>query len=139
MRDKYYASRRIYGRKGSPKIYMHRMILGLTVGDKREGDHKNHDTLDNRRSNLRIAKRGENARNQLRRRDNKSGYKGVTWSKHHKRWRAFIGLGKKRYEWLGNYQTAYQAAAAYNEAAARIYGEYAQLNEIREEQEFWGS
>lgn len=33
-------------------IRMHRQILGLDMADKRQGDHVNHDTLDNRRENL---------------------------------------------------------------------------------------
>lgn len=41
-------------------VLMHRQILGLTAGDRREGDHINHDTLDNRRENLRIVTAHEN-------------------------------------------------------------------------------
>lgn len=43
---------------------MHRHVLGLTFGDGRQTDHKNHDTLDNRRSNLRILTSLENGANQ---------------------------------------------------------------------------
>lgn len=43
-------------------VSMHREILGLKRGDRRQGDHKNHDTLDNRRNNLRIVtNRGNHA------------------------------------------------------------------------------
>jgi hypothetical protein len=37
------------------ELRMHRLIVGLEIGDKRLPDHINHETLDNRRLNLRIA------------------------------------------------------------------------------------
>jgi len=43
--------------------YMHRFLMELAHGDKRQVDHFNHDTLDNRRSNLRIVTQSENAKN----------------------------------------------------------------------------
>lgn len=47
----------------SKNVQMHRYILNLRKGDGLEGDHINHDTLDNRRQNLRRATRLENSRN----------------------------------------------------------------------------
>ena len=43
--------------------YLHREVLGLTPGDGLETDHRNGDRLDNRRSNLRVATRAQNAQN----------------------------------------------------------------------------
>jgi len=43
-------------------VYLHRLILGLTAGE--EADHINRDGLDNRRSNLRVCSRLQNAHNQ---------------------------------------------------------------------------
>src|SRR6266568_4479608 len=63
-------------RAGRP-VRLHRLILGLQPGDPRKGDHKNLDTLDNQRSNLRIASNGQNIANQTKQARNTSGYKGV--------------------------------------------------------------
>jgi hypothetical protein len=50
--------------KDRQMIYMHRFILGLHHGDPRTGDHVNSlDTLDNRRKNLRLANKTEQAYN----------------------------------------------------------------------------
>lgn len=49
-------------------------------------DHKNCDTTDNRIGNLRPATRKGNADNASKRRDNKSGIKGVSWKASHRRW-----------------------------------------------------
>lgn len=59
------------GRKHGPpprqkrhSVPMHRQILGLAVGDPRQGDHRNRDRTDNRRSNLRIVAAGQQPQNQ---------------------------------------------------------------------------
>lgn len=57
-------------------IYLHRLLLGLCQGDKRQTDHRNHNGLDNRRSNLRIATQSQNCANAKKARG-KSRYKGV--------------------------------------------------------------
>ncbi len=87
----FYAVRSSSQKKGKRyPIYMHRLILGLERGDKREGDHRNHNTLDNRRSNLRICTQQQNLTNQKPRSNGTSKYKGVTWDKHRKKWYAQI-------------------------------------------------
>ena len=43
--------------------YLHRKIMGLQKGDKRQVDHKNHNKLDNRRSNLRVVDQATNQQN----------------------------------------------------------------------------
>lgn len=61
-------------------VMMHDAIYG-PVPDGKMVDHRSKDSLDNRRSNLRDATKGENMWNSGKRRNNTSGYKGVTWSK----------------------------------------------------------
>lgn len=113
-----------YGRKGY--VGMHRHILGLGFGDKRCADHINHDTLDNRRANLRIATKSQNQMNQRIKATNTSGYKGVRFISEHERWRADIRVrGVKKF--LGNFVRPELAYAAYCAAALEHYGEFAQV------------
>ncbi len=92
----FYAARHSPTKNGKqPLIRMHRQILGLERGDKRQGDHENHNTLDNRRYNVRICTHQENQRNQKPRPNSSSQFKGVSWHKKIKKWQAYITINKK--------------------------------------------
>ena len=106
-------------------IRMHRLILGVT-DPKIQVDHINHNTLDNRRSNLRICTASENQYNAGKRKDSTSGYKNVIWHKGAKKWIARITVSKKRLH-LGLFSTPEEAYKAYCEAAIRYHGEFAHL------------
>lgn len=109
-------------------IWMHREVLGIEPKDAAEVDHIDpSETLDNRRSNLRIADRSQNNCNRGMRKDNTSGVKGV--SRHPVKkdmWVAQIMHQKKAYR-LGAYATKELAADAYAEAARRLHGEFARI------------
>jgi hypothetical protein len=111
------------------KIYLHRFLLKPKPGVR--VDHKNHDGLDNRRSNLRFATAAESARNTRSREGSSSKYKGVTWDKNRKKWNACIKLGPTTYM-LGRFDSETKAALAYNKRAREEYGEFAYLNSIEE-------
>jgi hypothetical protein len=126
----YYAARTTPHDKNGRQltVRMHRQILGLEPGDPRQADHKEPMlTLDNRRSvNLRIATWSENMRNRRKSRNNKSGHKGVSWSKEHQKWQATIHLeGKNRF--LGRFVELSSAAEAYRNAAIENFGEFARV------------
>lgn len=55
-----------YARNRALNIKMHRLILGLGKSHL-VGDHINHNTLDNRRCNLRAVTKAENNRNRRKR------------------------------------------------------------------------
>jgi len=109
---------------------LHRIILERKLGRRLiEGerpDHINGDRLDNRRANIRLATRSQNAQNVSKHKDNKSGYKGVHWAAGREKWCAMIMANGKRYN-LGYFTTAEIAYQAYCEAARRLHGEFARL------------
>ena len=94
-----------------------------------EIDHINHDGLDNRRSNLRICSHLQNGRNVLIQRNNKSGFKGVSFYKTKKKnpWQAQIRSNGKKIH-IGYSPTRLEAAKAYNETVLRLHGDFAQPN-----------
>lgn len=101
---------------------LHRLITG-----KRGLDHRNGDTLDNRRCNLRAASAGQNNCNQRpQRRRMASRFKGVHRSKG--RWAAQIKRPGGRRLWLGVFPTQRAAAQAYDRAARQLFGRFAWLN-----------
>ena len=104
------------------KRYMHSLLTGWP-----KVDHVNHEGLDNRRHNLRPVNLSYNAANQRLRTDGSSCYKGVHWDKSRNRWIAQIKDGSRRVR-LGQFSDEIEAAFAYDQAALRIYGEYACLN-----------
>lgn len=108
-------------------IRMHREILELEQRDLRQVDHKNHNTLDNRRDNIRICSCQQNQRNQKIRSNTTSKFKGVSWHRASKKWQAGMSIkGKTRN--LGCWDTEEEAALAYDMAAFQEYGEFACLN-----------
>lgn len=119
------------GTINSKKVYLHRFLLGIT-DRKTEVDHKNQNTLDFRRCNLRACTHSQNNQNKGLQSNNTTGYKGVVFSKDKnriKRYRAELKHLGKRYN-LGRYLTAEEAALAYNIKAIELFGEHACLNVI---------
>lgn len=116
------------GRVGGRLVWMHRVIMNPPKG--MEVDHINGNKLDNRRSNLRLCTRAENAKNIGAPINNKTGYKGV-WYVPRLKNKYVSAIGKDGHlRHLGCYPTPEAAAAAYNEAAKRLHGEFARLNVI---------
>lgn len=109
-------------------IFMHRFIMDAPQGTII--DHINRNALDNRKSNLRFCTKAENQRNRTSRQiNNTSGYKGVT--KVRNKWAARISHQSKRIH-LGYFVNIHQAAEAYNQAALKYFGDFANLNKIGE-------
>jgi len=117
----FYAARNV----NTKNVYMHRVILGSAP--KEETDHWNHNTLDNRRENLRKCTGTQNLSNRGMQRNNKSGFKGVYWEKDRGKWGAMI-QAKGKVICLGRFQTPEEAARAYDAAAREQFGEFAFLN-----------
>lgn len=133
----YYAARNInLGNGKRKKIYLHKEIMG------NEGiiDFINGDTLDCRKSNLRITNRSGDSKN--KKAHGKSKYLGVSLHKSEKKyknkkgevkiyeyygWVAHIKIGDK-YKHLGKFKNEIDAAKKYDEFAKKYHKEFARLN-----------
>lgn len=119
----FYAVREVKGKR----VSMHRAIaerMGLDIEGK-DVDHKDTNSLNNQRENLRPATDAEQSRNTKPQANNKSGYKGVY--RVFNRWRATIKSNNATME-LGSYATPEEAAHAYDRAARYCFGEFAYTN-----------
>jgi hypothetical protein len=87
-------------------------------------DHVNGNRNDNCFSNLRLATRVENSRNRKIASNNRSGIKGVCWVTQKRKWRAQIMINKHTIT-LGDFTNIEDAAAAYEAAANKYFGEFA--------------
>lgn len=103
------------------KTFVHRICWIILNGwTESEIDHINGVRDDNRAINLRLADRGINRMNQGIPRNNKSGFLGVSWAKHNKKWLASISIKGKKIN-LGYFDLKSDAIKA-REAANIKYG-----------------
>jgi AP2 domain/HNH endonuclease len=103
-------------------IYMHRVLAGE---DGLEVDHKNGDSLDNRRNNLRPATKANNMRNRTLQANNTTGFKGVI--RGNGKWVAQATFNGRRI-YLGTFDTPELAARAFDAFAIEWHGDFARLN-----------
>lgn len=110
------STRAINGVRG---MRLHRLLTNATTGTV--VDHINHNTMDNRKSNLRVLP--NNRANLLNRKinsNNKSGLRGVRWVKRDNKWRAEITVdGKSLY--LGSSLDKYRCSEMYEKAREKFY------------------
>lgn len=126
-----YAIRNIKKDDKQKTLYMHREIIFIPKG--KVIDHANHNTFDNRRSNLRVSTISQNCANSKIRKETTSKYKGVdictykNKGKIYKYFRVRIMIdGKDMY--LGLKKTEIEAARLYDQKAIEVFGEFAGVN-----------
>lgn len=101
-------------------LWMHNLIMRITSHDpQNEVDHINQDKLVNQKSNLRLCTRSRNALNTGPYSHNTSGYKGVSYHKQRKKWRAHIRINNKQIH-LGLFDDIEDAIIARTIAEARL-------------------
>ena len=123
--QRYRGCHRVTGCVGNKTKQITRVIMG--VEDRSlVVDHINHDTLDNRKSNLRVCRSFENARNRSPRCGGaRFGYRGVDQIK--KRYRATVEVLGDRHRSRG-LGTPLEAAHEYDRRALLLHGEFAAIN-----------
>lgn len=124
---RFYAFRNVIIGPGRTRMLsMHRDIMnspkGLLV------DHKNHDSLDNRRENLRLATHSQNTCNkQTKRVGCSSKFRGVSYDKKRGYWNTQVVCHGKMV-FFARFKDEIAAAHAYDAAAKKYHGEFARLN-----------
>jgi len=124
-----YAARneRVTGKRKT--ILMHRVVANPS--EKQVVDHRDHNGLNNRKSNLRVCSHTENIRNSRKRLDNTSGYRGVCWNKKLRKWQAEINVnGEVIY--LGTFKDIEKAYQAYCKASRRYHKDYSNIGEAEQ-------
>lgn len=104
----------------SKMVLMHRLLTGAVKGQV--VDHQDGDTLNNRRSNIRLTTQAENCLNRIGYRQGKSSrFKGVY--AHQSGWAADF-----RGKYIGKFENEEDAARAYDVAALTYNPDFALLN-----------
>ena len=125
----FYAMRDYYPHHGSRRknLLMHRDIL--SPDSSQDVDHIDGNGLNNQRNNIRACSHRENMINRGLQSNNKSGFKGVSWSTKRGKWESRINvLGKSKY--LGYFNDPVDAARAYNLASLKYHGEFSRIVDV---------
>lgn len=114
---------RVNGRNTYTSVQLNRFILGVT--DDVVVDHINHDTLDNRRENLRAIEPTNNSTNRkTHNKNNQSGYRNVCWLKVEGKYVVQLMIEGKN-ERLGFFDNVDEAGKFAEEMRKKYYGTYA--------------
>lgn len=126
-----YATRGITRGGKSISISMHRQIMGVVGIKNIYIDHIDFNGINNQRSNLRLCDKQQNNSHKNSAKSSKSVYLGVSLISKlkYKKWRATIFVNYKQIH-LGYFTTEKDAAIAYNNAALKYHGEFANLNKF---------
>lgn len=104
-------------------IFLHQFLMGANGKDV---DHENNDTLDNRKSNMRVVEESNNSKNRKsRNRNNKSGYRNVSLIKG--KWVVQLQIDGKNTK-LGSFDDVHEAGKFAEEMRSKYYGEFAGKN-----------
>jgi hypothetical protein len=107
------------------RIRMHRMIMNAPDGVN--VDHRGGNKLNNQKSNLRLCNTTQNNRNGILRKDNSTGYQGVTVEPSTGHFRPNIYKGGMALS-FGQFENKHHAALARDLWALDMYGEFASTN-----------
>jgi hypothetical protein len=119
--DKKYLITRIAGQH----YCVHKLVYLWHHGEwPQQIDHINQDSLDNRIENLRMADSCENMQNRKLFKNNRSGAKGVAWSKRASKWQVYVGINRK-IKHVGYFVDLELAELVATEARQKYHGAFA--------------
>jgi len=107
------------GRYNGKNILIHRLILE----NNQIIDHINHNKLDNRKENLRIVSKSQNAMNARLSKNNTSGHTGVSFIKSYNKWMSYIMINGELKN-LGYFSDKNDAIKERESAEKHYFGEY---------------
>jgi hypothetical protein len=112
---------KINGKYKYETIYLHAFISNANFKQGDYVDHKNHNTLDNRKENLVVTNQSENLKNRGKiNKNNKSGYRNVSWSNKENKWLVQLQINKKN-TCLGKFDNVYKAGEFAKEMRKKYY------------------
>lgn len=120
-----YAARNVREGGKHTGLRLHRFVLGIN-NPKISVDHRNGNGLDCQKHNLRSCTQEQNAANR-RKQVSSSRYKGVTWFKRLGNWAVKL-QAQNQSIYVGNFASELDAALAYDVAARKHFGEFANTN-----------
>jgi hypothetical protein len=107
-------------------LLLHRLVMGMGIHSKTQIDHKDRNTLNNQKSNLRKSNSRLNLGNSHKTRKTcSSRFKGV--SREGSCWRASI-RNRGKLKNLGYFSNEEDAARAYDRAAREVFGQFVRPN-----------
>jgi hypothetical protein len=111
-------------RKKCRMVYLHNVIMNK--GDSEVVDHKYHDTLDNRKKNLRVTENKKNLRNRKgANSNNNTGYRNVNYIENNDEYWVQIMKDGKRYKWIFSIDEFEEACKFAEKKRKEIFGEFA--------------
>ena len=122
---------------GKKVFSIHRLVCNEFIenpDNKPSVDHIDNDRSNNHVENLRWATAQENGMNRTCHQPHSSKYKGVGWHKSISKWRAQIRFNYKSIH-IGSFYDEKYAGRAYNLKAIQLFGEYANLNIISDDED----
>lgn len=125
--DEYYVVANVYHPElqQTRPIFLHQFLMNANGKDV---DHENNDTLDNRKSNMRIVEEGNNSKNRKgKNKNNTSGYRNVSWDNKRNKWVVQLQVDGKNKR-LGSFDDVHEAGKFAEEMRQKYYGEFAGKN-----------
>ena len=121
-----YACSKKMNKRKNTIVRMHNLIMNYHTKSENKGmvvDHINHNTMDNRKANLRLITHSQNIMNSKLQGRSKSGRTGVSWSKRAQKWQAYITKNRKRIN-LGVYEEINDAIKVRERAEKELFGDF---------------